>query len=79
MIKKFESFDGDLSIKVIISRLKKIQRFDLCNYIMNEFVVETEREENDNGDYIDAYEIDVLIKDLTNGLSKSNAPMLSML
>jgi len=46
---------------------------------MNEFVVETEREENDNGDYIDAYEIDVLIKDLTNGLSKSNAPMLSML
>ena len=55
-------------IHVVISRLKKIQRFDLCNYIMNEFAVETEREKNDNGDYIDAYEIDVLIKDLTNGL-----------
>jgi len=55
-------------IHVFISRLKKLQRFDLANYRDGEYGIDTEREENDNGDYIDSYEIDVLIKDLTNGL-----------
>lgn len=60
--------DKQCDIHVVISRLKKIQRFDLANYRDGEYGIETEREENDNGDYIDAYDIDLLIKDLTNGL-----------
>ena len=55
-------------IHVVISRLQKLQRFDLVNYRDGEYGIDTEREENDNGDYIDAYEIDLLIKELTNGL-----------
>tara|TARA_R110002051_G_C8543795_1_gene471590 strand:+ start:487 stop:696 length:210 start_codon:yes stop_codon:yes gene_type:complete len=55
-------------IHVVISRLQKLQRFDLANYRDGEYGIDTEREENDNGDYIDAYEIDLLIKELTNGL-----------
>lgn len=55
-------------IPVVISRLQKLQRFDLANYRDGEYGIDTEREENDNGNYIDAYEIDLLIKDLTNGL-----------
>lgn len=60
--------DKQCDIHVVISRLKKIQRFDLANYRDGAYGIETEREENDNGDYIDAYDIDLLIKDLTNGL-----------
>ena len=57
-----------LRLHVVISRLQKLQRFDLANYRDGEYGIDTEREENDNGNYIDAYEIDLLIKDLTNGL-----------
>jgi len=64
--KKAENKQCD--IHVVISRLQKLQRFDLANYRDGEYGIDTEREENDNGDYIDAYEIDLLIKDLTNGL-----------
>jgi hypothetical protein len=63
-----EAESKQCDIHVVISRLQKLQRFDLANYREGEFGIDTEREENDNGDYIDAYEIDLLIKDLTNGL-----------
>ena len=69
MKKREERKQGQkLPIHSVISRLKKLQRFDLVNYREGEYGIDTEREENDNGDYIDAYKIDVLIKDLTNGL-----------
>lgn len=71
MSKKLDSKKAETKqcdIHVVISRLQKIQRFDLANYRDGEYGIDTEREENDNGDYIDAYEIDLLIKDLTNGL-----------
>ena len=42
-------------IHVVISRLQKLKRFDLVNYRDGEYGIDTEREENDNGDYIDAY------------------------
>jgi hypothetical protein len=57
-----------LTIPVVISRLQKIQRFDLAYYRDGEYGIDAERDENDYGDYIDAYEINLLIKDLTNGL-----------
>ena len=62
------STDKQCDIHGVISRLQRLKRFDLANYRNGEYGIDTEREENDNGDYIDAYEIDVLIKELTNGL-----------
>ena len=56
--KKSETKQCD--IHVVISRLQKLKRFDLANYRDGEYGIDTEREENDNGDYIDAYEINFL-------------------
>ena len=58
----------NIPIPDIITRLQKLQRFDLDNYREGEYDIETEREEKEDGEYVDAYEIDRLIKDLTNGL-----------
>jgi hypothetical protein len=48
----------------IISRLKSIRRFNLVNYREGEYGIDTEREYDGNGDYIDSYEIDELISEL---------------
>ena len=57
-----------LLIADVISRLKSIRRFNLANYREGEFGIDTEREYDNNGDYIDSYEIDDIILDLENGL-----------
>ncbi len=57
-----------LLIADIISRLKSIRRFNLANYREGEFGIDTEREYDCNGDYIDSYEIDEVISELKNGL-----------
>ncbi|MEM0173596.1 MAG: hypothetical protein QXI16_03715 [Sulfolobaceae archaeon] len=65
---KLQEQQCNIANHVVINRLQKLQRFDLANYRNGEYGIDTEREENDNGDYIDAYEIGLLIKELTNGL-----------
>jgi hypothetical protein len=57
-----------LLIADVISRLKSIRRFNLANYREGEFGIDTEREYDGNGDYIDSYEIDEVISELENGL-----------
>ena len=57
-----------LLIADVISRLKSIRRFNLANYREGEFGIDTEREYDCNGDYIDSYEIDEVIRELENGL-----------
>jgi hypothetical protein len=57
-----------LNIGAVISRLKSIRRFNLANYREGEFGIDTEREYECNGDYIDSYEIDEVISELENGL-----------
>ncbi len=52
----------------VISRLKSIRRFNLANYREGEFGIDTEREYDCNGDYIDSYEIDEVISELENVL-----------
>ncbi len=52
----------------VISLLRDIPRFNLTTYRVGDFETETERENDEQGDYIDAYEIDSLIRELTNGL-----------
>jgi hypothetical protein len=58
-----------LNIGAAISRLKSIRRFNLANYREGEFGIDTEREYDCNGDYIDSYEIDEVISELENGLN----------
>ena len=53
-----------IEIDDVIKRLYKLQRFNLDNYVENEFSVETIRDNDGNGDYIEAYEIDCLITEL---------------
>jgi hypothetical protein len=48
----------------IVNRLKSIRRFNLENYREGEFGIDTERKYNCNGDYIDSYEIDEIIREL---------------
>jgi hypothetical protein len=48
----------------VLSRLKSIRRFNLYNYREGEFGIDTEREYDCNGDYIDSYEIDDIISEL---------------
>ena len=55
-------------VGAVISRLKSIRRFNLANYREGDFGIDTEREYDGNGDYIDSYEIDTLIKELSNYL-----------
>jgi hypothetical protein len=57
-----------LNIDAVISRLKLIRRFNLANYREGEYGIDTEREYDGNGDYIDSYEIDNVIRELENGL-----------
>jgi hypothetical protein len=57
-----------LRVAIVISRLKSIRRFNLANYREGEFGIDTEREYDCNGDYIDSYEIDEVISELENGL-----------
>ena len=57
-----------LNIADVISRLKSIRRFNLANYREGEFGIDTEREYDCNGDYVDSYEIDEVISELENGL-----------
>jgi hypothetical protein len=59
---------AQLGIGAVISRLKSIRRFNLANYRDGEFGIDTEREYDCNGDYIDSYEIDDVIQELENGL-----------
>ena len=57
-----------MNIDAVISRLKLIRRFNLANYREGEYSIDTEREYDGNGDYIDSYEIDEVISELENGL-----------
>jgi len=57
-----------LNIGAVISRLKSIRRFNLAHYREGEYGIDTELEYDDNGDYIDSYEIDKVIRDLENDL-----------
>jgi len=57
-----------LLIADVISRLRYIPRFNLSTYRIGDFETETERENDEQGDYIDAYEIEALIRELRNGL-----------
>jgi hypothetical protein len=63
-----ETQKPQLNIGAVISRLKSIRRFNLANYRDGEFGIDTEREYDCNGDYIDSYEIDDVIQELENGL-----------
>lgn len=63
-----ESGQPALSKGDVIGRLKSIRRFNLANYRDGEYGIETEREYDANGDYIDSYEIDEVIRELENGL-----------
>ncbi len=67
-IKRFNESEEKLNISDVISRLKSIRRFNLAHYRADEFGIDTEREYDGNGDYIDSYEIDDVIRDLENGL-----------
>ena len=53
-----------LLIADVISRLKSIRRFNLAHYREGEYSNYTEREYHSNGDYIDSYEIDDVIREL---------------
>jgi hypothetical protein len=57
-----------LHISDVISRLKSIRRFNLNHYREGEYGIDTECEYDDNGDYIDSYDLDVLIRELSNDL-----------
>lgn len=63
-----EAQKPQLNIGAVISRLKSIRRFNLANYREGEFGIDTEREYDCNGDYIDSYEIDEVISELEKGL-----------
>ncbi|MFW5847533.1 MAG: hypothetical protein ACOCVF_01255 [bacterium] len=54
-----------LNMGDVINRLQKLRRFNLVNYRNGEYAIDTEREYDDNGDYIDTYDIDVLIENLS--------------
>lgn len=57
-----------LLIADVISRLKSIRRFNLEHYREGEYGIDTERNYDSNGDYIDSYVIDEIIRELENGL-----------
>jgi hypothetical protein len=63
-----EPQNPQLNIGAVISRLKSIRRFNLAHYREGEYGIDTEREYDCNGDYIDSYEIDEVIRELENGL-----------
>jgi hypothetical protein len=56
------------SISTVVGRLKSIRRFNLAHYREGEYGIDTEREYDSNGDYIDSYEIYEVIRELENGL-----------
>ena len=54
-----------MDINTIINKLKLLSRFNLDHYREGNYGIDTERRyDQDNGDYIDSYEIDELIKQL---------------
>jgi hypothetical protein len=55
--------ENDLLHSVIV-RLKAIPRFDLSNYIVSQFAIETDREDTPSGDYVDSDEVSRLINDI---------------
>lgn len=57
-----------LRIHDVISRLKSIKRFNLNHYRDGEYGIDTDVEYDDNGQYIDSYDLDVLIRELSNDL-----------
>jgi|DEB19_MinimDraft_3_1074340.scaffolds.fasta_scaffold49684_1 hypothetical protein len=61
-----EELNQPSCLDAVISRLKSIRRFNLANYRDGEYGIDTEREYDDNGDYIDSYEIDYVIRELEN-------------
>jgi hypothetical protein len=63
-----EAENPELNKAAVISRLKSIRRFNLAHYREGEYGIDTEREYDGNGDYIDSYEIDEVIRELENGL-----------
>lgn len=63
-----------LLISDVINRLKSIRRFDLAHYKNGEFGIDVEREYNSNGDYIDYYEINDIVRDLENCLNNGQIP-----
>lgn len=48
----------------VIARLKAIPRFDINNYIVGAYETGSEREESDDGAYIDAIELYKIISDI---------------
>lgn len=59
---------NELQTSDFIKRLRSIPRFNLATYRIGDFETETERQTDENGDYIDSYEIDDIIRELTNSL-----------
>lgn len=51
----------------VIARLKAIKPFDINNYIVGAYEIDSEREEVDDGTYIDADEINKLLNDIEKG------------
>ena len=64
---KTEQAKDNIVLSDVISRLRSIPRFNLSTYRIGDLETETERENDEQGDYIDAYEIEALIRELTNG------------
>ena len=58
----------EFAIHNVISRLRDIPRFNLSTYRIGDFEAETERENDEQGDYIDACEIEALIRELKSKL-----------
>lgn len=59
---------GTLDVDTVVDRLQSIRKFNLVNYRTGDYDVETEREYDDSGDYIESYDIDVLIRELETGV-----------
>lgn len=55
-----------MEIKEIIDRLKSLRKFNITNHREGEFNINTERNYDVDGDYIDSFEIDDIISDLEN-------------
>lgn len=48
----------------IIHNLKNIEKFDLDNYVINQYSVETERVPSKDGEYIESYSLQSIIEKL---------------
>ncbi len=68
ILNKVVKLNKNSDISDIINRLKLIQRFDLDNYRAGNFGIDTERSNNENGNYIDSCDIDTIIQELNQML-----------